>query len=106
MSLDIIKPLLESGVINEETSQAINEAWETKLNEAKEQVRSELREEFAGRYEHDRTTMVEALDKMVTESLKGEIAEFHSERQAINEDRVKAKQKLSENASKNYVLIA
>ena len=100
MSLDIIKPLLESGVINEETSQAINEAWETKLNEAKEQVRSELREEFAGRYEHDRTTMVEALDKMVTESLKGEIAEFHSERQAINEDRVKAKQKLSENASK------
>ena len=100
MSLDIIKPLLESGVINEETSQAINEAWETKLNEAKEQGRSELREEFAGRYEHDRTTMVEALDKMVTESLKGEIAEFHSERQAINEDRVKAKQKLSENASK------
>jgi len=34
--LDAIKPLLESGLINEETSQALNEAWESKLNEARE----------------------------------------------------------------------
>jgi len=32
--LDAIKPLLESGLINEETSTALNEAWESKLNEA------------------------------------------------------------------------
>ena len=44
--LDAIKPLLESGLINEETSTALNEAWESKLNEAREQVRAELREEF------------------------------------------------------------
>jgi hypothetical protein len=98
--LDAIKPLLESGLINEETSVAINEAWETKLNEAKEQVRSELREEFAQRYEHDRTVMVEALDKMVTEGLSSEIEEFQNERQAMNEDRVQAKMKLQENAVK------
>ena len=41
--LDAIKPLLESGLINEETGVAINEAWESKLNEAREQVRAELR---------------------------------------------------------------
>lgn len=98
--LDAIKPLLESGLINEETSVAINEAWESKLNEAKEQVRSELREEFAQRYEHDRTVMVEALDKMVTEGLSSEIEEFQNERQAMNEDRVQAKMKLQENAVK------
>lgn len=98
--LDAIKPLLESGLINEETGVAINEAWETKLNEAKEQVRSELREEFAQRYEHDRTVMVEALDKMVTEGLSSEIEEFQNERQAMNEDRVQAKMKLQENAVK------
>lgn len=97
---DAIKPLLESGLINEEVGQQINEAWESKLNEAKDQVRAELREEFAQRYEHDRSVMVEALDNMVTESLKGEIAEFHTERQAMNEDRIKAKLKLSESASK------
>jgi hypothetical protein len=98
--LDAIKPLLESGLINEETSTALNEAWEIKLNEAREQVRAELREEFAQRYEHDKDIMVEALDKMVTESLAAEIEEFNQERQAMNEDRVKAKAKLQESAAK------
>jgi hypothetical protein len=98
--LDAIKPLLESGLINEETSSALNEAWEAKLGEAKEQVRAELREEFAQRYEHDRVVMVEALDKMVSESLATEIQEFQSERQAMNEDRVQAKMKLRESATK------
>jgi len=97
---DAIKPLLESGLINEDVGQALNEAWESKLNEAREQVRAELREEFAQRYEHDRIVMVEALDKMVTESLSEEISEFQTERQAMNEDRVKAKQQLREHATK------
>lgn len=98
--LDAIKPLLESGLINEETGVAINEAWESKLDEAREQVRSELREEFAQRFEHDKTVMVEALDKMVTEGLTAEIEEFQAEKLAMNEDRVKAHQKLRENANK------
>ena len=48
--LDAIKPLLDSGIINESTQQAINEAWESQINEARETVRAELREEFARRY--------------------------------------------------------
>ena len=63
--LDAIKPLLDSGIMNESTKQAISEAWETKLTEAREQVRAELREEFAQRYQHDKQVMVEALDKSV-----------------------------------------
>jgi len=98
--LDAIKPLLESGLINEDTSIALNEAWEAKLNEAREQVRAELREEFAQRYEHDRSVMVEALDKMVTDSLTAEIEEFNAEKQAMNEDRVQAQVKLRESATK------
>lgn len=97
---DAIKPLLESGLINQDVGQALNEAWEAKLSEAREQVRAELREEFAQRYEHDRVVMVEALDKMVTESLSEEIEEFHAEKQAMNEDRVKAQSKLRESATK------
>ena len=98
--LDAIKPLLESGLINEDVGAQLNEAWEQKLNEAKEQVRAELREEYAQRYEHDRNVMVEALDKMVTESLQSEIEEFQIEKKAMNEDRVQAHQKLRENAVK------
>jgi hypothetical protein len=97
---DAIKPLLESGLINKDVGQALNEAWESKLMEAREQVRGELREEFAQRYEHDRIVMVEALDKMVSESLATEIEEFQVERQAMNEDRVKAQLKLRESATK------
>lgn len=98
--LDAIKPLLESGLINEDVSQAINEAWEVKLNEAREQVRAELRDEFAQRYEHDRSVMVEALDKMITDNLSQEIREFQEEKKAINEDRVAARMKLREDAAK------
>ena len=98
--LDAIKPLIDSGLINEDVAGELKTAFDTKLMEAKDQVRGELRNEFAQRYEHDRSVMVEALDKMVTESLSEEIKEFHEEKTAINEDRVKAKLKLKESATK------
>lgn len=98
--LNAIKPLLDSGIINESTRDAITEAWDTQLSEAKETVRAELREEFAQRYQHDKQVMVEALDKMVTESLTAELSEFQSEKQALAEDRVKFKSHMSEGAAK------
>jgi hypothetical protein len=98
--LDAIKPLLDSDLINEEAKQEISEAWESKLNEAREQVRAELREEFAQRYEHDKTVMVEALDRMVTEGLKAELEAVAAEKQALAEDRVKFQNKMSESATK------
>ena len=97
---DAIKPLLDAGIINEDTQQAINEAWETKLNEARETIRAELREEFSQRYEHDKAVMVEALDNMVTESLTAEIQEFADEKRALAEDRVKFKTHMVESAGK------
>jgi predicted DNA-binding protein len=87
--LDAIKPLLDSDLINEETRTQIEEAWGSKLTEAKEQVRAELREEFAQRYEHDKSVMVEALDRMVTENLTAELAEFAEEKKQLSEDRAK-----------------
>ena len=98
--LEAIKPLLDSGIINEETETAINEAWEAKLSEAKETVRAELREEFAQRYEHDKSVMVEALDKMVNESLTKELQEFAEDKKRLAEDRVKYNTKMSETAEK------
>jgi hypothetical protein len=98
--LEAIKPLLDSGIINEETQAALSEAWESKLDETREIVRAELREEFASRYEHDKNVMVEALDKMVTESLTAELKEFADEKQALAEDRVKFKTHMIESAGK------
>jgi hypothetical protein len=92
--------LLESGLINEEVSKELNEAWESKLNEARESVRAELREEFAQRYEHDKSVMVEALDKMVTEGLNTEIEQLAAEKAKLVEDRVKFQGKMKESAQK------
>ena len=98
--LDAIKPLLDSDLVNEDTRQAIAEQWEAKLVEAKETVRSELREEFAQRYEHDKTVMVDALDKMVTDGLATEISQISEEKKALANDRVKFNKSMTENANK------
>jgi len=98
--LDAIKRLVESGIINEDTQEAINEAWDSKLTEARETIRAELREEFAGRYEHDKRVMVEAIDKTVTESLKAELAEFAEDKRALAQDRVAFKRQMREASSK------
>lgn len=100
MLLDAIKPLVDSGIINEDTRQAISEAWEAKLLEARETARAELREEFAQRYQHDKQVMVEALDRMVTESLQTELQEFAVEKQALAEDRAKFKVHMMESSTK------
>jgi len=98
--LDAIKPLLDSDLITEETRQEINEAWEAKLVEAREQARAELREEFAQRYEHDKTVMVEALDRLVTDGLSAEIQTLAAEKAQLVEDRVKFQRKMNESAAK------
>lgn len=98
--LDALKPLLDSDLINENTRQEISEAWEAKLTEAREQVRAELREEFAQRYEHDKTVMVEALDRMVTEGLTAEIQAVAVEKQQLAEDRVRFQSKMKESATR------
>jgi len=98
--LDIIKPLLDSDLINEETRSEITEAWEAKMTEAREQVRAELREEFAQRYEHDKSVMVEALDRMVTEGLAEELQQVQAEKQSLAEDRVKFQAKMKESSTK------
>ena len=97
---DAIKPLLDSGLINEDVGQELNEAWESKLTEAREELRAELREEFAQRYEHDKTVMVEALDRMVTEGLSAEVEGIAAEKRQLAEDRVQFKRKMTESSVK------
>jgi hypothetical protein len=97
---DALKPLLDSGIVNEETKTEIQEAWETKLNETREEIRGELRDEFSRRYEHDKNTMVESLDKMVNENLTKELEKIAEERKALEEDRVKFNVKMNEQTDK------
>lgn len=98
--LDALKPLLDSGLITEDTKTAISAAWDSKINESRELARAELREEYARKFEHDKGVMVQAIESMVNESLTKEISEIQSERASIAEDRVKERERMLEASSK------
>lgn len=87
--LDALKTLFENNVISEEIKESIEAAWETRVNENKEQVAQQLREEFAQKYEHDKATMVEAVDRMITDRLSEEIVEFADDRKQLAEMKAK-----------------
>ena len=90
--LDALKQLFENNVISEEIQESIQAAWEAKLTENREQVAKQLREEFAQKYEHDKGTMIEAVDRMISEQLSAEIVEFADDRAQLAEMRVKLTQ--------------
>ena len=95
--LDALKTLFENNVISEEIQTQIEEAWEARVNENKEQVATQLREEFAQKYEHDKQTMVEAVDRMISEQLAAEIVEFADDRTQLAEMKVKYAKAIKQN---------
>lgn len=104
--LDALKSLFENTALSEEVRQEIQEAWEAKVKENRQQVTAELREEFAQKYEHDKKTMVEAIDSMLSERLAEEIAEFQEDRKQLAESRAKYAVAMRENADllKGFVM--
>ena len=87
--LDALKNLFENDALSEEVRSELEEAWNAKVKENRLEVTSELREEFAKKYEHDKSTMVEAIDSLVTEKLAEEIAEFQDDRKQLAEAKAK-----------------
>jgi hypothetical protein len=104
--LDALKTLFENDVVSEEVRTEIEEAWENKIAENRRQVTAELREEFAQKYEHDKSTMVEAIDAMLSERLAAEIQEFAEDRNQLAEAKAKYAVAMRENADllKGFVM--
>jgi hypothetical protein len=112
--LDIVKQLFENNVISEEVKSEIESAWESRIQENREQVTeelresitAELREEFAQKYEHDKSIMVEAVENMISDRLAAELSEFAEDRQGLIEARAKyvAKMKNDTKAMESFLL--
>lgn len=96
--LDALNKLFESNVISGEIKESIEQAWDRKVLEHRDQVSQQLREEFAQKYEHDKETMLEAVDRMISDQLASEIGEFAEDRKQLAEMKVKYAQKISESA--------
>jgi adenosyl cobinamide kinase/adenosyl cobinamide phosphate guanylyltransferase len=96
--LDALKTLFENDVVSEEVRTSIEEAWEAKIKENKQAVTAELREEFAKKYEHDKSVMVDAVDAMISERLAEEISEFADDRKQLAEAKAKYAVAMRKNA--------
>lgn len=96
--LDIVKQLFENNVISEEIKSEIESAWQTRIQENRDQVTAELREEFATKYEHDKSAMVEAVEAMLSDRLQAELGELAEDRQGLIEARAKYAKKMKDDA--------
>ena len=98
--LDAFKQLVESGVMSEEVKTAVETAFTQKIQENRDQVTAELREEFAQKYSHDKSVMVEAIDKMLSDRLAVEMAELYNDKNSLAEAKAQYQTRISEDARK------
>lgn len=65
-----LKDILGGNTLPDELVEQLEEAFAAKVKEAAEESENKLREEFANRYEHDKSNLVEAMDRMLTDVVK------------------------------------
>ena len=97
--LDIVKQLFENNVISEEIKSEIETAWQSRIQENRDQVTATLREEFAQKYEHDKSAMVEAVEAMLTDRLQAELGELAEDRQGLIEARARYTEKMTQDST-------
>jgi hypothetical protein len=93
--LDIVKQLFENNVISEDVKSEIESAWQGRIEENREQVTAQLREEFAQKYEHDKSSLVEAVESMLADRLTAELTELAEDRQGLIEARARYAEKMT-----------
>jgi hypothetical protein len=97
--LDFVKQLFENNVISEEIKSEIEIAWDKQIQESRDKVTATLREEFAQKYEHDKSAMVEAVESMLADRLQSELSELAEDRQGLIEARAKYAKKMKADAA-------
>ena len=97
--LDAFKQLVESGVMTEETKSVVEAAFTAKIQENRDQITAELREEFAQKYTHDKSVIVEAIDRMLSERLAAEMAELAEDKKTLVQASVDYQNKMTGDAN-------
>jgi DNA repair exonuclease SbcCD ATPase subunit len=92
-----IKDLLENEVLGEEAKLALQEAFDNKVKVAEHK----LQEDYAVRYANDKTALVEAMEKLLGDTIRTELTEFAEDRSALVKQRAKLSQETM-NVKKKY----
>jgi hypothetical protein len=91
--------MLGGAVLSEEVRENINAAWEKHLSESRENVTAELREEFAARYEHDKGQLIEAMDRLMQDTISAGATDLKSLREGALAQRTKYAAKIKEDTA-------
>jgi ribosomal protein S17E len=86
---NLFAEIFQNAGIAEEIRTDIERAWDQKITENRNQVTTQLREEFASKYEHDKGLIVEAMDKLLSDTLKEEIAGFLEDKKQLSEQKAR-----------------
>lgn len=93
---EILKKLLESELLSEETKAQIQEQFESAVKGMKEELALEVRAELVEQYTKDREALVESVEQKVEAMLKEEIAELEEDIAAFRDLEVEMAGKLVE----------
>lgn len=115
MELSISK-LLGDGTLPSELVNSLQEAFDKKVEEVRAQAEMTVREEFSRRYDSDKDNLVEAIDRMLTDTIQTQAAEkadavtqFHEARdafrKAVKESRKTFKTKLAEQTEASRTVV-
>lgn len=86
------KDLLENEILGEDVKIALEEAFNSKVKAAEQK----LQEDYAARYSNDKAKLVESMDKMLTDTIRAELAEFAEDRAAMLKQRARLSKQISE----------
>lgn len=97
---EILKKLLQSELLSEESKAEISEQWTASVEAFKTQVREEVsgevRTELAGQWITERDELISKVDGFVAEALSNEIAELHGDIDRFRDLEVELAEKLVE----------
>lgn len=113
---DNIKNLLGDGKLPAEIVGPLQEAFDKKVAEVRAQAEMSVREEFSRRYENDKNNLVEAIDRMLTDTIQKQesdkasaVAEFNEARtafrRAVKESRRTFRKKLAEQTEASRTVV-
>jgi hypothetical protein len=97
---EILKKLLQTDLLNEETKQQISEQWTKAVETFKQQVREEttleVRSELAEQWIQERDDLVSKVDALVAQTLENELSELHEEIERARTQEVRYAEQLIE----------
>lgn len=71
-----LKDLLENTALGDELKATLQEAFENKIRS----METRLHEDYAARYQNDKAVLVEAMDRMLNDTIRSELSEFAEDR--------------------------